>query len=95
MPAVRHWPHFEDPESFNAAAVEFLTLLLAISIVAATYLYLNGQPTTRQLAPPIVAFLLVFALSGLFFGFVNPPGSYGLHPTIGPRHGHWTVFFGD
>ncbi|MCW2685896.1 MAG: 2-hydroxy-6-ketonona-2,4-dienedoic acid hydrolase [Mycobacterium sp.] len=24
MPAVRHWPHFEDPESFNAAAVEFL-----------------------------------------------------------------------
>lgn len=40
-------------------AVEFLTLLLAISIVAATYLYLNGQPTTRQLAPPIVAFLLV------------------------------------
>lgn len=40
-------------------AVEILTLLLAISIVAASYLYLNGQPTTRQLAPPIVAFLLV------------------------------------
>jgi pimeloyl-ACP methyl ester carboxylesterase len=25
MPEVRHWPHFEDPDSFNAAAVEFLT----------------------------------------------------------------------
>lgn len=25
MPSVRHWPHFEDPEAFNAAAVEFLT----------------------------------------------------------------------
>jgi 2-hydroxy-6-oxonona-2,4-dienedioate hydrolase len=25
MPNVRHWPHFEDPESFNAAAVAFLT----------------------------------------------------------------------
>ncbi|EID15671.1 alpha/beta hydrolase fold family protein [Mycolicibacterium hassiacum DSM 44199] len=25
MPSVRHWPHFEDPESFNAAAVAFLT----------------------------------------------------------------------
>jgi pimeloyl-ACP methyl ester carboxylesterase len=24
MPSVRHWPHFEDPESFNAAAIEFL-----------------------------------------------------------------------
>jgi 2-hydroxy-6-oxonona-2,4-dienedioate hydrolase len=24
MPSVRHWPHFEDPEAFNAAAVEFL-----------------------------------------------------------------------
>jgi len=24
MPAVRHWPHFEDPESFNRAALEFL-----------------------------------------------------------------------
>ncbi|MDT5238853.1 MAG: hypothetical protein QOD97_1051, partial [Mycobacterium sp.] len=22
--SVRHWPHFEDPEAFNAAAVEFL-----------------------------------------------------------------------
>jgi pimeloyl-ACP methyl ester carboxylesterase len=25
MPTVRHWPHFEDPEAFNAAAVAFLT----------------------------------------------------------------------
>jgi pimeloyl-ACP methyl ester carboxylesterase len=25
MPDVRHWPHFEDPDAFNAAAVEFLT----------------------------------------------------------------------
>jgi len=25
MASVRHWPHFEDPEAFNAAAVEFLT----------------------------------------------------------------------
>lgn len=24
MPEVRHWPHFEDPESFNPAAVAFL-----------------------------------------------------------------------
>jgi 2-hydroxy-6-oxonona-2,4-dienedioate hydrolase len=24
MPAVRHWPHFEDPDRFNAAAIEFL-----------------------------------------------------------------------
>jgi pimeloyl-ACP methyl ester carboxylesterase len=24
MPEVRHWPHFEDPESFNPAAVSFL-----------------------------------------------------------------------
>lgn len=24
MPDVRHWPHFEDPEVFNAAAVAFL-----------------------------------------------------------------------
>jgi 2-hydroxy-6-oxonona-2,4-dienedioate hydrolase len=24
MPNVRHWPHFEDPESFNPAAVSFL-----------------------------------------------------------------------
>ncbi len=24
MAEVRHWPHFEDPDSFNAAAVEFL-----------------------------------------------------------------------
>jgi 2-hydroxy-6-oxonona-2,4-dienedioate hydrolase len=24
MAAVRHWPHFEDPKAFNAAAVEFL-----------------------------------------------------------------------
>lgn len=24
MPSVRHWPHFEDPPAFNAAAVEFL-----------------------------------------------------------------------
>ncbi|MGO9100761.1 MAG: alpha/beta fold hydrolase [Mycobacterium sp.] len=24
MPGVRHWPHFEDPESFNPAAIEFL-----------------------------------------------------------------------
>lgn len=24
MPSVRHWPHFEDPEAFNAAAVAFL-----------------------------------------------------------------------
>lgn len=24
MPSVRHWPHFEDPESFNPALVEFL-----------------------------------------------------------------------
>jgi len=24
MPDVRHWPHFEDPESFNAAAIEFI-----------------------------------------------------------------------
>ncbi|EUA30664.1 alpha/beta hydrolase fold family protein [Mycobacterium xenopi 4042] len=25
MPDVRHWPHFENPESFNPAAVAFLT----------------------------------------------------------------------
>jgi pimeloyl-ACP methyl ester carboxylesterase len=25
MPEVRHWPHFEDPEAFNEAAVRFLT----------------------------------------------------------------------
>ena len=25
MASVRHWPHFEDPEAFNSAAVEFLT----------------------------------------------------------------------
>jgi pimeloyl-ACP methyl ester carboxylesterase len=25
MPNVRHWPHFEDPELFNPAAVAFLT----------------------------------------------------------------------
>ncbi len=25
MPGVRHWPHFEDAEAFNAAAVSFLT----------------------------------------------------------------------
>jgi pimeloyl-ACP methyl ester carboxylesterase len=24
MPEVRHWPHFEDPESFNEAALKFL-----------------------------------------------------------------------
>ncbi|MCU1476751.1 MAG: hsaD 3 [Subtercola sp.] len=24
MPDVRHWPHFEDPEAFNPAALEFL-----------------------------------------------------------------------
>jgi 2-hydroxy-6-oxonona-2,4-dienedioate hydrolase len=24
MPSVRHWPHFEDPDHFNAAAIEFL-----------------------------------------------------------------------
>lgn len=24
MPHVKHWPHFEDPEAFNAAAVPFL-----------------------------------------------------------------------
>jgi 2-hydroxy-6-oxonona-2,4-dienedioate hydrolase len=24
MPDVRHWPHFEDPEAFNAAALTFL-----------------------------------------------------------------------
>jgi 2-hydroxy-6-oxonona-2,4-dienedioate hydrolase len=24
MPGVRHWPHFEDPETFNAAALAFL-----------------------------------------------------------------------
>lgn len=24
MPDVRHWPHFEDPETFNRAALEFL-----------------------------------------------------------------------
>lgn len=24
MPGVKHWPHFEDPETFNPAAVEFL-----------------------------------------------------------------------
>lgn len=24
MPDVRHWPHFEDPESFNSAALAFL-----------------------------------------------------------------------
>ncbi|GAA4658346.1 alpha/beta fold hydrolase [Gordonia humi] len=24
MPEVRHWPHFEDPDSFNPAALEFL-----------------------------------------------------------------------
>jgi pimeloyl-ACP methyl ester carboxylesterase len=25
MPGVAHWPHFEDPETFNPAAVAFLT----------------------------------------------------------------------
>ncbi|CAN5152936.1 alpha/beta fold hydrolase [soil metagenome] len=25
MPAVRHWPHFEDPAAFNSAALEFLS----------------------------------------------------------------------
>ena len=25
MPHVKHWPHFEDPDAFNAAAIEFLT----------------------------------------------------------------------
>jgi len=25
MPTVRHWPHFEDPDSFNPAAISFLT----------------------------------------------------------------------
>jgi 2-hydroxy-6-oxonona-2,4-dienedioate hydrolase len=25
MPEVRHWPHFEDPASFNPAAIAFLT----------------------------------------------------------------------
>jgi pimeloyl-ACP methyl ester carboxylesterase len=25
MPDVRHWPHFEDPEAFNPAAVSFLS----------------------------------------------------------------------
>lgn len=24
MPGVRHWPHFEDPDRFNTAAIEFL-----------------------------------------------------------------------
>jgi 2-hydroxy-6-oxonona-2,4-dienedioate hydrolase len=24
MPGVKHWPHFEDPETFTPAAVEFL-----------------------------------------------------------------------
>jgi pimeloyl-ACP methyl ester carboxylesterase len=24
MPAVRHWPAFEDPATFNAAALRFL-----------------------------------------------------------------------
>jgi 2-hydroxy-6-oxonona-2,4-dienedioate hydrolase len=24
MPAVRHWPAFEDPDTFNAAALRFL-----------------------------------------------------------------------
>jgi 2-hydroxy-6-oxonona-2,4-dienedioate hydrolase len=24
MPGVRHWPHFEDPDLFNAAAIDFL-----------------------------------------------------------------------
>jgi 2-hydroxy-6-oxonona-2,4-dienedioate hydrolase len=24
MPGVKHWPHFEDPERFNALAIEFL-----------------------------------------------------------------------
>jgi pimeloyl-ACP methyl ester carboxylesterase len=24
MPEVRHWPNFEDPEAFNAAALQFL-----------------------------------------------------------------------
>jgi pimeloyl-ACP methyl ester carboxylesterase len=24
MPHVKHWPHFEDPEAFDAAAVPFL-----------------------------------------------------------------------
>ena len=26
MPEVRHWPHFEDPETFNPAAVSFLAV---------------------------------------------------------------------
>ena len=25
MPHVRHWPHFEDPQTFNRASLEFLT----------------------------------------------------------------------
>ncbi|MBW0103996.1 alpha/beta fold hydrolase [Pseudonocardia sp. KRD291] len=29
MPHVKHWPHFEDPEAFNAAAVPFLRKVLA------------------------------------------------------------------
>jgi pimeloyl-ACP methyl ester carboxylesterase len=24
MPLVRHWPHFEDPATFNAASLRFL-----------------------------------------------------------------------
>jgi pimeloyl-ACP methyl ester carboxylesterase len=24
MPHVRHWPHFEDPETFNQASLQFL-----------------------------------------------------------------------
>lgn len=45
---------------------------------------------------PILAFGIVFVLSGFFFGLVEPPGSYGLHPKIGPgSSGHWNFFFGD
>ena len=48
---------------------------------------------------PIFAFVIVFVLSGFFFGGVHPPGTYGLHPTIWPptakNEHHWVAYFGD
>lgn len=46
----------------------------------------------------ILAFGVVFALSGLFFGAVRPPGHYGLHPTLRPpgaTNTHWVFSFGS
>lgn len=43
----------------------------------------------------IAAFGFVFVASGFFFGFVRPPGSFGLHPTIGPLGGGIQFAFGN